>query len=429
MILLLQKLCALIVEHHLCSQDEIDSCILLVTHNGAPAQLIGGQTLDSVINSFSPAASLENVFLGGVRLIIVEECSSVHWWKLALLSIGFCHPKSGGSGNYMNPFDGVSVVAVYDVCQLGPVKDSNIFCSLREFEIILSKSHRAYGGIISQQVARSVEKLVWNEFGSPTGSSEKTRHNYQAPRVYFAANLVKIYRNQDEDGIWPTVTENLRGGSFSQSDMNSVSVRDICFGGNDNASKSKQEAFRNTVCHNDRFRGQKPLFLASSHAALAGLSNLFYAYNQKRADSLKWFCLYGNIPFCLALGELVHFLSPIAGTPVKNGTQGRIVGWAWKKQALSNKKSGSDNDDDNDDDFYYDDYGDDDDNGSFGIAENDVLDGSDDSSETNPPNNNSNGEDLSTSSLFSLGGLYSAPDILYIALTCVPSAVQEKYSD
>jgi hypothetical protein len=139
LILLLQKLCALIVEHHLCSQDEIDSCILLVTHNGAPAQLIGGQTLDSVINSFSPAASLEGVFLGGVCLVVVEECSSVRWWKLALLSIGFCHPKSGGSSNHMNTLDGVSVVAVYDVCQLGPVKDSNIFCSLREFQIILSK--------------------------------------------------------------------------------------------------------------------------------------------------------------------------------------------------------------------------------------------------------------------------------------------------
>src|SRR3990167_3073419 len=73
LILSLQKLCALIVEHHLCSQDEIDSCILLVTHDGARAQLIGVQTLDSVINSFSPAASLENVFLGGVRLVVVEE--------------------------------------------------------------------------------------------------------------------------------------------------------------------------------------------------------------------------------------------------------------------------------------------------------------------------------------------------------------------
>src|SRR3990167_3106275 len=281
----------------------------------------------------------------------------------ALLSVGFCHPKSGGSGNYVNPFDGVSVVAVYGVCQLGPVKDSNIFCSLREFEIILSKSHRTYGGVVSLQEARRVEKLVWNEFGSLTGSGKKTRHNYQAPRAYFASDLVKIYRNQDEDGIWSTVTENLRGGTFSHSDMNFVSARDICFGGNDNASKSKQEAFLNNVCDNDCFHGQKSLFLASSHAALAGLSNLFYAYNQKRADSLKWFRLFGNIPLCLALGELVHFLSPIAGTPVKNGTQGHIVGWAWEKQVLSNKKRGGNKDDD--DDFYYDDddCDDDDDNG------------------------------------------------------------------
>src|SRR3990167_7726699 len=244
-------------------------------------------------------------------------------------------------------------------------------------QFILSKSRCAYGGIVSQQVARSVEKLVWSEFGSLTGSGEKTRHNYQAPRAYFASDLVKIYRNQDEDGIWSTVTENLRGGTFSHSDMNSVSACDICFGGNDNASKSKQEAFRNIVCDGDRFRGQKPLFLASSHAALAGLSNLFYAYNHERADSLKWFRLYGNIPLCLAAGGLVHFLSPIAGTPVKNGTQGRIVGWGWEKQVLSNRRSGSDNDDDGVD-FYYDDGGEDDDNGSFGSAADDVLDDSDD---------------------------------------------------
>ena len=36
---------------------------------------------------------------------------------------------------------------------------------------------------------------------------------------------------------------------------------------------------------------------------------------------------------------------------------------------------------------------------------------------------------MSTSSLFSLSGLYSAPDILYIALAGVPSAVQEECSD
>src|SRR3990167_8052273 len=137
-----------------------------------------------------------------VFVLLLLKNASVHWWKLALLSTGFCHPKSGGSGNHTNPFDGVSVVAVYDVCQLGPVKDSNIFCSLSEFEVILSKSRRTYGGIVSQQVARSVEKLVWNEFGSLTGSGEKTRHNCQAPRAYFASDLVKIYRNQDEDGIW-----------------------------------------------------------------------------------------------------------------------------------------------------------------------------------------------------------------------------------
>lgn len=237
----------------------------------------------------------------------------------------------------------------------------------------------------------------------------------------------KSVKARESQGKYANVSENFRGGNFSQSDMNSVLVRDICFGGNDNASKPKQETFRNTMCDDDHFHGQKPLFLASSHAALAGLSNLFYAYNQNGADSLKWFRLYGNIALCLAAGEPVHFLSPIAGTPVKNGTQGRIVGWGWEKQVLSNKKSDADNDDY--DDFYYDDGGDDDDKGSFGSAADDVLGNSDDSRETNPPNNNSDGEDLSTSSLFSLDGLYCAPDILYIALTCVPSAVQEKYSD
>lgn len=166
----------------------------------------------------------------------------------------------------------MSIVAIYDDRQLGPVKDSNIFCTQSEMLTILSKTNHKYGGIVSLTIALEVERLVWQHWN---GNVSPVCHSYQAPCKYFASHLDHVYRLQDEDPTWLNTTTNFRSGAFSQSDVEVLCKHDIVSVPLDPQLSLQQQQFRDGICVDPRFQGQNPRFLASSHAVLSQLGNLF----------------------------------------------------------------------------------------------------------------------------------------------------------
>jgi hypothetical protein len=313
----IRKLCSMIVDERICTASHMDSFVLIVTHNGAPAQKAGARTLDSVVNSFNPKQSLGKVNYSRLKLLIIEESSTIPWWKCVMLSVFLCHSSNGGSGNFMTAFDGISLFCTGDDHQLGPVKCSNIFTTKFEFERILSSSQRTFAGLLSSNFGQlaDLQWMIWHEFNSLVNP-------LQQQRSHFAYTLHHVYRAQDEE--WNRVTTHLRHGVLSLPDMDVFQQHDI-------ALANKSPEWVASIVNDTRFLGPDVIVIAHSHRTLAMISRMFYTYNRERASSLKSFSLWDKVAVQLALGERVRFLYSAPGTPIKNGGTGRLVGWLWSK--------------------------------------------------------------------------------------------------
>lgn len=265
------------MERGLYSQAQIDSCILLVTHNNSPAQKIDAETLDNMVLFFNPKHSIGKHNFGNVKLIVIEECSANSWHKLVLLSLLLCHKDNGGGGTVTTLFDGVSVVSEGDNRQLGLVKSKSIFMSQHMFdEIQVCSGNYTYKKLFNfTRMSREVEKLFYAKFNCKEGTAATaSRYPHQQLRHVFGTWFERNYRIMANSVGWMQLTNNFCDGNFSLADMHKLSQFDIA------PAIVHDESAHSALCariaQDFRFCGANVIVLSKTHKSLAMTGNMFY---------------------------------------------------------------------------------------------------------------------------------------------------------
>lgn len=261
----------------MCSQAQIDSCILLVTHNSSPAQKIDAKSLNSVGLSFNPKYNIGKRNFGNVKLIVIKECSANLWHKLVLLSLLLCHKDNGGGRTVITPFDNVSVVSIGNNRQLGSVTSESTFMSQHTFDEIQARfGDHTYKELLDfTHMSREVEKLLYAEINCKEGTvTTASRYPHQQLRRVFGVQFECNYRIMADSVGWMQLINNFRDGNFSLADMHKLSQFDIA--PDVVHDESAHSALCARIAQDFRFCGANVIVLSKTHKSLAMTGNLFY---------------------------------------------------------------------------------------------------------------------------------------------------------